>query len=53
MTHAYFGGMHSFMDIDHECVEMNPAFTRYGRREGVVEQVHEHGLPSPNVSIQI
>ena len=53
MTHAYFGGMYSLVDIDHKCVEMNSAFTRYGRGERVVEQVHEHGLPSPNVSIQV
>lgn len=53
MTHGNFGGMHSFVDIDHKCVEMNSAFTRYGRGEGVVEQIHEHGLSSSDVSIQV
>ena len=53
ITYAYFGGMHSFVDIHHECVEMNAAFTRYGRWEGIVKQVHEHRLPSPNITIQV
>jgi hypothetical protein len=52
-THGYFGGMYPFMDIDHECVEMNSAFTRYRRGKGVIEQVHEHGLPGPNVPIEV
>lgn len=37
VTHAYFGSMHSFVNVDHERVEMNSAFTCYGRWEGVVE----------------
>jgi len=36
-THGNFGGMYSLVNIDHECVEMNPAFTSYGRWKSVVE----------------
>ena len=52
-THCDFCGVDSFVDINHECMEVDSAFTCYGRREGVVKQIHEHRLPSPDVSIQV
>lgn len=52
-THGNFCSMDSLVDVNHECMEVDSAFTCYGRREGVVKQIHEHRLPGPDVSIEV
>ena len=52
-THGDFCAMDSFVDVNHECMEVDSAFTCYGRREGVVKQIHEHRLPGPDVSVEV
>lgn len=49
----HFDHMHALMDILHEIVEMNTRLGHDIRRQGLVEQIHEHCFPTPDISIHI
>lgn len=52
-AHGKFGGMHTFVHIDHEGVKVNATFAGDGGGKGVEEEVHEHGLSGANVAVEI
>jgi hypothetical protein len=47
------GGVHSFMDIKHESVKVYAQFVGDACGESIVEDVHEHGFPCSDVTVEV
>ena len=52
-AHGEFGGMDTFVHVDHERVKVDATFAGDGRGEGVEEEVHEHGLAGADVAVEV
>ena len=45
--------MHPFVHVDHEGMEMDAPLALDVRWDGLVEEVHEHGLARPDVAVEV
>lgn len=52
-AHGEFGGMDTFVYVDHEGVKVDATFPGHRRRKGVEEEVHEHGLAGTDVAVEV
>lgn len=52
-AHGKFGGMHTFVHVDHEGVKVYATFAGDGRGKGVEEEVHEHGLSGADIAVEV
>lgn len=53
VAHRGLGGVEALVHVDHERVEVHAALAGDGGREGVVEEVHEHGLAGADVAVEV
>ena len=50
-AHGKFGGMHTFVYVDHESVKVYAAFAGDGRGKSVEEEIHEHSLAGTDITV--
>lgn len=51
VAHGFLGSMNTFVYVNHECVEVHAPLACHTWGQGVVEEVHEHGLASSDIPI--
>lgn len=50
---ARFELVQTFVDVDHEGVEMHASFVGYVGWEGAIEEVHEHRFAGADVAVEV
>ena len=47
------GRVHALVDVKHECMKMNTLLVNDAGGQGIIEKIHEHGLSSANIAVEV